>query len=82
MTLCLGASVSLSSDGRVLAVGGIKDDHFTGATWIFVSDGGAFQQLGDKLLGNDASGNPIFQGKEGTRCQSYVIGRRSTIMFV
>jgi len=31
-----GTSISLSSDGNTLAVGGFLDDNFVGGTWIFV----------------------------------------------
>ena len=59
-----GGSVSLSSDGRLLAVGAGFDDYNIGATWIFVSDDGAmYQQLGMKLVGNDADRPWSFQGK-------------------
>ena len=59
-----GSSVSLSSDGRLLAVGAGFDDYNIGATWIFVSDDGAmYQQLGMKLVGNDADRPWSFQGK-------------------
>ncbi len=43
--------MALSSDGRTLAVGGPYDDDLKGATWIFVFDGTAYQQLGPKLVG-------------------------------
>ena len=45
-------SVSLSSDGGILAVGGPVDDNGKGATWIFVFDGSTYLQLGDKLVGS------------------------------
>lgn len=62
--LLSGWSTSLSSDGRVLAVGGPLDNNGKGATWIFISDGSTYQQLGNKLLGNDALGPDPSQGKE------------------
>ena len=58
-----GSSVSLSSDGRILAVGGHFDDSVRGATWIFVSDGSTYQQLGDKLVGTSSIGYSVYQGK-------------------
>lgn len=61
-TLLSGYSVSLSSDGRILAVGGIKDNGGIGAAWTFVYDGSTYQQLGNKLVGNDRSGSSE-QGK-------------------
>ena len=53
-----GTSVSLSSDGLVLAYGGIGDNSFVGATWIFSRDSTAdfFVQQGNKLIANDSSG--------------------------
>ena len=51
-----GISVSLSSDGLTLAVGGLGDDSGVGATWIFVFDGSAYQQLGVKLVGSGSVG--------------------------
>jgi hypothetical protein len=57
-----GSSVSLSSDGRILAVGGPEDDGRKGATWIFVVDGPTYQQLGVKLVGSGSIGSS-YQGK-------------------
>ena len=68
--------MSLSSDGRVLAVGGPGDNDYVGATWIFVSyddltdqNSGniAYQQLGTKLVGSDYSGESQ-QGKTRPTC--------------
>lgn len=56
--------MSLSSDGQILAVGGIGDDFYVGATWIFAYDGSVYQQLGEKLVGADSVGSSL-QGKEG-----------------
>ncbi len=58
-----GASVSLSSDGRILAVGGPADDSLLGGTWIFVFDGTTYQQLGAKLVGSGSVGTDVYQGK-------------------
>lgn len=57
-----GWSVSVSSDeGTFIAVGGPRDNRGVGATWIFIKDGSSYQQLGNKLVGNDASGSS-YQG--------------------
>lgn len=52
-----GWSVSLSGDGRVLAVGGISNDfdrfNRVGATWVFVYDGVSYIQLGERLIGTN-----------------------------
>lgn len=54
--------MSLSGDGRFLAVGGPQDNYGTGATWIFEFNGTMYIQLGYKLVGADASGSSL-QGK-------------------
>jgi hypothetical protein len=46
-----GSSVSLSSDGNTLAVGGMGDSSNTGATWIFTRSAGVWTQQGSKLVG-------------------------------
>lgn len=47
-----GYSVSLSSDGSVLAVGSPDANSQIGATFIFQRDGsGSYSQFGDKLVG-------------------------------
>ena len=58
-----GWSVSLSSDGNTLAVGGQLDNSFVGATWIFTrtSFGNPFTQQ-QKLVATDAIGGTQ-QGK-------------------
>lgn len=59
----VGNSVSLSSDGRILAVGGPLDNFRAGATWIFVYDGSTYQQFGRKL----SALFPSQQGKGGVK---------------
>ncbi len=51
-----GTSVCLSSDGSTLAVGGPRDDGFTGAVWIYQWRGGTFTQLNEKLVGFNYTG--------------------------
>lgn len=58
-----GRSVSLSTDGRILAVGGPYDNQSIGATWIFEFDGSSYQQRGNKLVGYDVSISGALQGK-------------------
>lgn len=54
-----GSSVSLSSNGSLLAVGGPGG---VGATWVFQYDelSGGYRQLGEKLVG---TGGDVLQGK-------------------
>jgi hypothetical protein len=53
-----GWSVSVSSDGNTLAVGGYKDNGGAGATWVFTrNDSGLWTQQGPKLVGSGATGN-------------------------
>lgn len=71
MTLDSGSSVSVSSNGSILAVGGSADNGGVGATWIFVYNGTTYNQLGSKLLATDSSGTSQ-QGKGGpSRCVVY-----------
>jgi hypothetical protein len=51
-----GFSVALSSDGNTAMVGGIGDNAFAGATWVFTRSGGVWSQQGAKLVGSDAIG--------------------------
>jgi hypothetical protein len=46
-----GGSVSLSSNGNTLAVGGPTDNKSIGAVWIFRRNNGAWTQQGNKLVG-------------------------------
>ena len=62
-----GAAVALSADGNTAIVGGPSDDRTTGAAWVFVRSGSAWEQQGDKLVGTGAhrvieSGVPLGQG--------------------
>ncbi len=51
-----GRSVSLSADGDTAVVGGEGDDDGVGAAWVFTRTGGAWTQLGEKLVGSGAVG--------------------------
>ena len=47
-----GYSVSLSADGTTVAVGGVADNNYVGATWVFTrAPNGTWVQQGEKLLG-------------------------------
>ena len=52
-----GFSISLSDDGNTVVIGGIDDDAFAGATWVFTRSGGIWSQSGNKLIGSGAVGN-------------------------
>jgi hypothetical protein len=56
-----GISVSLSSDGNTAIVGGIGDNVFAGAAWVFTRSVGVWSQQGRTLVGANAVGN-AFQG--------------------
>jgi hypothetical protein len=51
-----GTSVSVSANGNTIAVGGLGDNSFAGATWIFTRNGTAWSQQGGKLVGTGATG--------------------------
>lgn len=63
MDFVLGTSVSLSSNGSILSVGGPYDGVSVGAAWIFKHDGSTYHQVGSKLIGQDISGPYSRQGK-------------------
>src|SRR5262245_58526840 len=51
-----GASVALSADGNTAVIGGIRDNNFTGAAWVFTRSGGIWAQQGNKLVGTGVVG--------------------------
>jgi hypothetical protein len=51
-----GTSVSVSADGNTIAVGGLGDNSYAGAAWIFTRTGGVWMQQGGKLVGTGATG--------------------------
>lgn len=53
-----GSSVYLSSDGNTLAVGGIRDNSYIGAVWVFTRSGLTWTQQGSKLTGTGSIGYP------------------------
>src|SRR5664280_1193666 len=56
-----GYSVAISADGDTAVIGGVADNSFAGAAWVFTRSGGAWLQQGGKLVGSDAVGG-AFQG--------------------
>jgi hypothetical protein len=51
-----GYSVALSADGNTAIVGGISDNGFRGAAWVYTRSGGVWTQQGSKLVGTGAVG--------------------------
>jgi hypothetical protein len=51
-----GFSVALSADGNTVLVGGLGDNSFAGAVWVFTRSNGVWTQQGNKLVGTDAVG--------------------------
>jgi len=51
-----GVSVSLSADGNAVIVGGLGDNSYTGAAWVFTRSGAIWTQQGSKLVGTDTIG--------------------------
>ncbi len=60
-----GKSVSISSDGNTIAVGGYLDNSSIGATWIFIRSGSGQQytQFENKLVGTGTAGISSQQGR-------------------
>jgi hypothetical protein len=54
-----GGSISLSSDGNTLALGGFQDDGFVGAAWVFTRSAGVWTQQGSKLVGTGNIGSSL-----------------------
>jgi hypothetical protein len=62
-----GASVSISSNGNTVLVGGFSDNNYAGAVWIFTRNGGAWVQQGSKLVAAGAVGGAS-QGQSVSIC--------------
>ena len=45
-----GFALAISGDGTTLAVGGLLDNAYTGAVWMFKNTGGTWAQVGEKLV--------------------------------
>jgi len=56
-----GVAIALSADGNTLAEGGINDNTYAGATWVFTRNGTSWSQQGPKLVGTGAIGD-AYQG--------------------
>jgi hypothetical protein len=52
-----GSSVALSGDGSIAIMGGVEDNSYIGAAWVFIRGRGVWNQQGSKLVGSDAIGN-------------------------
>jgi hypothetical protein len=52
-----GFSVALSADGSTALVGGLGDNSFAGAAWVFTRSNGVWTQQGNKLVGTGAVGS-------------------------
>ena len=57
-----GYSVCLSADGNTAIVGGVNDNGFVGAAWVWTRSGGVWTQQGAKLVGSGAQGSFLLQG--------------------
>jgi len=51
-----GQSVSLSADGNTAIVGGLGDNNYQGAAWVYTLSGGSWIQQGAKLVGTGNTG--------------------------
>jgi hypothetical protein len=51
-----GFSIALSADGNAVIVGGLGDNSYTGAAWVFGRNGTTWTQQGNKLVGMGAVG--------------------------
>ena len=52
-----GHSVALSADGSTAIVGGVEDNSYIGATWVYSRNGTVWTQQANKLVGTDAIGS-------------------------
>ncbi len=60
-----GSAVAVSTDGNTAIVGGYLDNAHAGAAWIFTRTGGAWTQLGNKLVASGGApgfGQGSYQG--------------------
>jgi hypothetical protein len=51
-----GTCVALSAHGNTALIGGMGDNHFTGATWVFTRKASTWTQQGPKLAHTEATG--------------------------
>ena len=52
-----GVSVALSADGSTAIVGGVEDNSYIGAAWVYSRSGTVWTQQANKLVGTDAIGS-------------------------
>jgi hypothetical protein len=57
-----GLSVALSADGDTALIGGLADDGYAGAAWVFTQSGGTWTQQGAKLTESQETGKGEFGG--------------------
>jgi hypothetical protein len=57
-----GQSVALSGDGNTAIIGGLADNDFAGAAWVFARSTGVWSQQGAKLVGTGVVGSGAAQG--------------------
>src|SRR5262249_23166712 len=62
-----GTSVALSADGNTAIVGGVGDNGFIGAAWVFTRSGGVWTQEGPKLVGGGGGGGFVNHGASAAR---------------
>jgi hypothetical protein len=55
-----GDPVALSADGNTALIGGITDNSFVGAAWVFTRSGSTWTQQGGKLTAGGESGEGTF----------------------
>jgi hypothetical protein len=58
--ISFGNAVSLSADGNTALIGGLQDNDYQGAAWIFKRTGATWVQAGSKLSGSGIIGNAAF----------------------
>jgi hypothetical protein len=56
-----GRSIALSADGNTALVGGVADNGYVGAAWVYTRSNGVWAQQGSKLVGSGAVGTS-YQG--------------------
>src|SRR5581483_3976351 len=54
----VGTGVAISSDGNTVLIGALNDNSGVGAAWVFTRSGGAWGQLGRKIVPTDESPSP------------------------
>jgi len=61
-----GSSLAISADGNTVLVGGMWDNSWMGAAWVFTRSSGVWTQQGQKLVGANSSGSsPPFSSEQG-----------------